>query len=372
MISTHDRIRAVTEFGFTERQARFLVLVMRHVGVCVPRQYARFAGVAQGAKCSAFFDKLVRRGYAHAVECIHNRARLYHVHSKTLYHVIGDAASRYRRPVSPRLAIERLMLLDAVLTTPDLEWFTTAAEKAAYLARLTGSAFAATRQTSPSEGDSTQAVRLPGTLPIGVESDGRMVLLYLATDVSTDAFRTFLQGHAALLRVATTWTLRILFPRPVDLVYDAYQTVIHEELESPLHPATIGELKWYFEHRDKVTREAMHPQDQRFLDVGARVFGTPRFTALYQRWLKRGNVVFEGPSSPVIAEALNTGAGRVESFVLPHTYRHLSPLVDHRHSRAENVEMGVEKGAARGDTTTARPQPRPSTPWPSRDRSVLM
>jgi hypothetical protein len=116
----------------------------------------------------------------------------------------------------------------------------------------------------------------------------------------------------------------------------------------------------------------MHPQDQRFLDVGARVFGTPRFAALYQRWLKRGNAVVDGPSSPVIAEALSTGAGRVESFVLPHTYRHLSPLVDDRRPLAEEVEKGVEKGAARGDVTAAHPRPRPSTPWPARDRSVLM
>lgn len=49
------------------------------------------------------------------------------------------------------------------------------------------------------------------------------------------------------------------------------------------------------------------------------VFGTPRFSVLYQRWLKHGDAVFEGQSSPVIAEALNTGAGRVESLVLPHT-----------------------------------------------------
>jgi hypothetical protein len=92
MTSTYDRIHTVAEFGFTERQARFLVLVMRHAGVCVPRQYARFA---QGAKCNAFFDKLVRRGYAYPVECIHNRARLYHVHSKPLYNLIGEARSRF-------------------------------------------------------------------------------------------------------------------------------------------------------------------------------------------------------------------------------------------------------------------------------------
>ena len=34
-----ETVRAVTEKGFTERQARFLVLVARHSGVCVMRQY---------------------------------------------------------------------------------------------------------------------------------------------------------------------------------------------------------------------------------------------------------------------------------------------------------------------------------------------
>ena len=38
-----ERIRAVVDCGFTERQARFLVLVMRHGGVWIARQYASFA-----------------------------------------------------------------------------------------------------------------------------------------------------------------------------------------------------------------------------------------------------------------------------------------------------------------------------------------
>ena len=95
-----DRLQAIVEHGFTERQARFLELVMRHSGVCVPRQYAQVAGIAQGAKCNAFFDRLVRRGHARAIECVHNRARLYLVHSKLLYHTIGEPTSRYRRPVT--------------------------------------------------------------------------------------------------------------------------------------------------------------------------------------------------------------------------------------------------------------------------------
>jgi hypothetical protein len=57
----------------SERQARFLVLVIRLSGICVPRQYARFAGVAYGAKCNAFLDKLERRGFVVASACVHNR-----------------------------------------------------------------------------------------------------------------------------------------------------------------------------------------------------------------------------------------------------------------------------------------------------------
>lgn len=115
-MTTQERIQAVADYGFTERQARFLVLVMRHSGLCVKRQYAAFADIANGGeKCNAFFDKLVRRGYAVASDCIHNRARLYHVHHKPLYHAIGEPESRYRRPVPARRTAERLMRLDMAL-----------------------------------------------------------------------------------------------------------------------------------------------------------------------------------------------------------------------------------------------------------------
>jgi hypothetical protein len=226
---THDeRIRAVVDCGFTERQARFVVLVMRHAGVCIPRQYASFAGIANGGRrCNAFFDKLVKRGYAREIRCVHNRARVYHIHHKPLYFLIGEASSRYRR-----------------------------------------------------------------------------------------------------LSVAPTWTIRIVFPRPLDHAHDAHQAVIHEELESPLHPVTISELQSYFELRLEAAREApMHPLNQGFLRKGHEVFAAARFTAMYHRWLKHRDAVFSGPSSHAIAEALNSGRGRVESVVLPNLYRHLAPLV---------------------------------------------
>jgi hypothetical protein len=372
MMTTHDRVQAVVTFGFTERQARFLVLVMRHAGVCVPRQYARFAGVAYGAKCNAFFEKLVRRGYAVASECIHNRARLYHVHHKLLYHAVGEVTSRYRRRVPARLAVQRLMLLDAVLTTPDLEWLTTASEKSSHLKSLRQSTAVEPSEETPTEPKSRPASERLGTLPIGLDRDGRAVVLYLATEPLTDDFRSFLQRHAALLRVVPTWTLRLAFPQPLDRAYDAYQTVIREELESPLHAATIGELKWYFEQRREAAERPVHPMTRGLLEKGTELFRAPRFTQMYRRWLKQGNTVFEGPSSHAIAEAMSTGRGRVECVVLQHAYRHLSPLVDQSRFGSSRVEKGVEKEERQGEHTSARPQPPPSTPWSMSGHSVVM
>ena len=167
-----ERIRAVVDCGFTERQARFLVLVMRHSGICIPRQYASFAGIANGGRrCSAFFDKLVKRGYAHEIRCVHNRERVYHVHRKPLYFLIGEASSRYRRPLSPRVAVERLMLLDAILAVGDIEWLITAAEKAAYLDGLKTKATDDRPQQPTSDVARPRPSSPSSALPIAVAAD---------------------------------------------------------------------------------------------------------------------------------------------------------------------------------------------------------
>lgn len=351
-LTTAARIRAIVDHGFTERQARFLELVMRHAGVCVPRQYAQVAGIAQGAKCHAFFDRLVRRGHARAIECVHNRARLYLVHSRLLYHAIGEPSSRYRRAVSPRLALERVMLLDAMLSTPVDQWLTTPTEKVAALPL-------------------TADMKSPDGFPIGLQADGRIVVLYLAPGPWPDAFRTFLRAHASLLQSVSQWTIRIVLPRRFGHAHDDYQRAVHEELESSLSAALVADLKRYFECRRDI-HTAGDPQADEAFRAGHRRFSSPRFDDLYRRWTKRGDEAFNSSSSVAITEALESGAGRVESFVLPHSYRHLSPLVGQSRSNADEVEKGVEKGADRGDTARRHSQPRASTPWRSHERPVVM
>ncbi len=57
--ATAERVRAVASFGFTHRQARFLVTVMLHSGVFVGRQYSAFAGITHGQKVHDFVEKLL-------------------------------------------------------------------------------------------------------------------------------------------------------------------------------------------------------------------------------------------------------------------------------------------------------------------------
>lgn len=58
------RVATVAGCGFTDRQARFLVLVLEHSGVCLPRQYRAFAGIAHGRETHRFFAKLIAGGFA--------------------------------------------------------------------------------------------------------------------------------------------------------------------------------------------------------------------------------------------------------------------------------------------------------------------
>jgi hypothetical protein len=348
-LTTAEHVQVVADYGFTQRQARFLVIVMRHAGVCVKRQYATFAGIANGgAKCNAFFDKLVRRGIAVAASCIHNRAQLYHVHHKPLYHAIGEPDSRFRRAVPARSAAERLMRLDGALISADLEWLTTRAQKLAWLQARTASEPSHRPGDVAGPPDTAVASQCPGTFPIGIDARGHLLLLYLATVPWTDDFRTFLIGHVDLLAVTTDWTLRVVFPPALRRAVAAYETVIQEEFQQPLSAAHLSQLRHHFFHRRRGTDLSTVPESLRTTLSGyADAFGGPRFTNLYRRWLAAGDAVLM-PGPMTIQEALASGRGHVEDVVLPHSYDHLVPLVDQRRSRGHRQRNGGQRGEQRG------------------------
>src|SRR3954469_11893534 len=305
------RVIAIAAFGFTNRQARFLELVMRHSGVCVMRQYSAFAGIVHGQKTRAFFAKLLRRGYATSYKCRHNRGRLYHVHHARLYNAIGEPNSRYRRPVSASRTSCRLMLLDALLATPDVAWLGTAEEVRRHVIALSG-ATAATLQVDPGGRSSVADGLCADTVRAGIDSTGRTVLLHLVMPSGREDFREFLGRHAALLSSVPAWTLRVALPRAMAQSYEGIQREVADEWETPLHLHTINELNWYFQRRRNLpVGHFPCPIDERF-ERAAIAFQGCRFDRLYRRWRRGGVNALSDSASIAISEALASGSGRVE------------------------------------------------------------
>ena len=104
----------------------------------------------------------------------------------------------------------------------------------------------------------------------------------------------------------------------------------------------MKELRWYFSERRKVSEKGYETPDQEAFDIAEQAFKTPRFEQLYRLWLADGDCVFDIVSDGLNG-ALESGAGHVERIVLPHSYRHLFPLVA--------FTIRKPKGAEEGDGT---------------------
>jgi hypothetical protein len=317
-----DRVDAVKAFGFTPRQARFLVTVMLHAGVCLGRQYCAFAGIQYGAAVTNLFKVLESRRLATAQTCAHGRARLFHIHHKPLYAAVGEPENRFRRPTTLARAVERLMILDAVMADRSVTWLGTERDKASHFGSI-----GVQRHDFPSltfrSADEETVRYFPDKLPIGVGTDGRTyVFLYLATRSTPMEFRLFLERHAELLRNLPSWTVRLLVPRHLTDAAGLHKEAFAEHLTCPLPDEVVDEVRWYF----KACRDGGVDLDERFYRAQS-AFAAPRFRALYRRWLMDGERVLDAVMSPVLVDVVARRVGVLECQVLTHPYLHLLPLV---------------------------------------------
>jgi hypothetical protein len=224
---------------------------------------------------NAFFDKLVAARYAVRCRCVHNRAAVYHVRHMALYRAIGEPHCRNRKPVPAARVADRLMLLDAVISHPEMDWLATRTDKVAYFSAA--AVCDASRWPQQTVAGTTRY--FPDYLPIGVTRTGGLVFVFRVTTPVTDDLKAVLRRQMDLLDALRSWTVRLVMP-----------------------PHFFG----------------IKP----LLEAAAR-------------------------------DALANGRGRIESEVLRHSYRHLSPVIK---LVRPNVP-GVEEGERQGERPLVRPQP---------------
>ena len=329
-LANAERADAIAAFGFTDRQARFLVQVLLHAGVFVERQYCAFGGIAHGQKTADFLHTLVERRYATPVATgpLH-RGRMFHVHYKPLWAAVGEPDSRFRKPAAPGRLIERVMLLDAVLSDPAFVWLGPSWDKMRYFRREQGDRLRQHECPHITFGDGPEKIvgYFPDKLPIGVQPYAPPhVLLYLVTRPSPIDFRAFLLRHAILLAAVRQWTIRLLVPRPLARATVAYQHAAREHLATGLDRSSADELAWFFRERRRLADDPSAAPDRRFRD-DAKDFAAPRFSALYRAWMSEGDPVLWTAQSVSVPDAVSRGEGQVECVVLAHQYLHLSALV---------------------------------------------
>jgi hypothetical protein len=171
-LANAERLDAVAAFGFTERQARFLLNVLLHSGVFLERQYCGFAGIVHGQKSTDFITRLVERRFATPITTgkLH-RGRMFHVHYKPLWAAIGEPDNRFRKPTAQGRMIERVMLLDAVLDDRDFTWLGPSGDKRRHFRRYLEDRLKTQDYPHLIFGDGpAKAVRyFPDKLPIGVQ-----------------------------------------------------------------------------------------------------------------------------------------------------------------------------------------------------------
>lgn len=322
-----ERVQAMIDHGFTERQAGFLTTVMLHSGVCLGRQYCAYAGIVRGQKVHDFFRDLVANNHVSVYSRAHRKTHLYHVHAKTLYRAIGEPNNRHRRPVPLGRAIERLMVLDGVLADRRHRWLATEREKIAHFIRVTRLSRSELPHISFGVQPDETVRYFAEKLPIGIDPDGRRhVFIYLVTRRLPIDFRVFLHRYGNLLRTLPAWTVRVLVPPHLIGAVALHEAAARDELAIPLPPATVDELRWYFEQRRDAAADPAIVADLRFQRASA-MFGAPRFRVLYRMWRRYGNRMLDATTSPVTADALARRTGQVDCHVLAHTYQHLSALV---------------------------------------------
>jgi hypothetical protein len=323
-------VNAVGAFGFTDRQARFVVTVMLHSGVFVGRQYATFAGITHGQKVHDFVEKLLAKRFATATTFgRQQRARVFHVQHKPLYAAIGERDNRHRKPVPIARAIERLMILDGVLADTTLMWLATERDKRRHFIERLGNRLDDHEYPRLVFGTppKTTTRYFPDKLPIGVDhEEHRHVFLYLPTSATPVDFRLFLQRHAELFHALGQWTIRLLVPRSRRSIASSFEAAAYDQLAKPLRPSELEELRWLFRQRKAVGSSAQYADSTR-ISAASNAFRAPRFQALYRRWLQAGDTALWLAQSPAFLDAIKRGDGLIECIDLPHDYMHLSSLI---------------------------------------------
>ena len=256
--------------------------------------------------------------------------------------------------------VERVMILDAVLTDWRCWWLSPGTDKRAFFdtTQPTGLRPEDYPHITFTSGSSKTVRCFPDKLPIGTEKadTSRFVFLYLVNRRIPIDFRQFLIRHHTLLRHVHRWTVRLLVPRRFRKAVALYKAALREELWSPLNPSVSQMLETYFRERREHCRHVADPPD-RFIAQEFRKQGMAKIGALYRAWRREGDAVLWRSSSTSLRDDHQHGWSACEIQRLDAQYLQLTGTMDR--------QAWATRGAKRKSRQVGPPGPAPSPSIPS-------
>jgi hypothetical protein len=126
-----DQITAVRLFGYTAREAEFLILAALHSGYFLRRQFSAFAGIAAGRADAVLVEKVIANQHAVPDVYAHN-TQVYRIYSRPFYAALQQEDNRHRRARDTFSIRSKIMGFDFVLAHPRARFLPTEQEKLDY------------------------------------------------------------------------------------------------------------------------------------------------------------------------------------------------------------------------------------------------
>jgi hypothetical protein len=321
-----ERVRALELLRLTPRQTRFVAIVALHSGYCLRRQYMAFARLRYGKVVREFLDGLVERGLATKESCRTDRGFLYHLHGRSIYRALGQDDNRNRRRASLAAIGRKLMILDFVISEPDVEWYATQDDKVELFTKRFGVPLAdLPQQTFAAYEDRTAPTTryFVDKLPIFLAGNPAVVyFVALALDPTGALFERFLRDHGRLLARLGSWAIVAIAPGTTSCIEPCRR--VFERLAFGVDSGTLpgrGELVHYFATRRAVEQNqlaALSVADLNQFRAARQRFAQPVIERLYARWLVAGDGAWDDSIAPKLSAG--SGAGRFITRELPFKY----------------------------------------------------
>ncbi|HWB83483.1 MAG TPA: hypothetical protein VG675_05055 [Bryobacteraceae bacterium] len=334
-----ERIHALREMGYGERESRFLLLAALHSGYFVRRQFLDFTAGSKGRCDSEFVAKLEARNHCRETVFRHGRA-LYRLCSKPFFAALGEADNRNRREKQPSTIKNRLMALDFVLAHPESEYLPTECDKVQYFHSTGGVALdrlPSRRYRSATTGavtvryfvDKFPIFLSPAPDPLSAAAGTRRVVHFCYVDEglgSADGFETHLAQYGPLLEALEEFRWVYVATntgalRRAEAIFVASRNGRGKARSAPADPAE-RELIDYFEARRKYEAKDFSGFDTarviRYREEKRR-FSGDEFEMRYRHWLVRQGAEGDANSSEQPRAARARGS-QFLTYELRHDY----------------------------------------------------